>query len=136
MNILDEDIGQSQGQSLATQKIHFRKIGVGIGRLGMKDREDILPLLHRLKHPTFFTLDHGFYHPILTHRRYCLVFLDVWDDEAAEYIRRFLRHPEFHTQAQRMGKVARLRHSSISYWQIRIREERTSRWEPRHLQRV
>jgi hypothetical protein len=123
VNILDEDIGQSQGQSLATQKIHFRKIGVGIGRFGMKDREDILPLLHQLKPPTFFTLDHGFYHSTLLHQRYCLVFLDVWEDEAAEYIRRFLRHPEFRTQTQRMGKVVRVRHRSMSYWQIHVREE-------------
>lgn len=136
MNILDEDIGQSQRELLAAQKIHFRKIGAGIGRLGMKDREDILPLLHQLKHPTFFTLDHGFYHPTLLHQRYCLVFLDVWDDEAAEYIRRFLRHSEFRTQTQRMGKVIRVRHNNVSYWQTHIREERTLRWEPRHLQKI
>ncbi|MBI3245376.1 MAG: hypothetical protein HYZ50_02580 [Deltaproteobacteria bacterium] len=128
MNILDEDIGQSQGQHLAGRKIHFWKIGAGVGRAGMKDREDILPLLHRLKQPTFFTLDHGFYHPTLRHQRYCLVFLDVWDDEAAEYIRRLLRHSEFRTRAQRMGKVVRVRHSGVNYWQIEEKEERTASW--------
>ena len=128
MNVLDEDIGRSQCQHLATRKIHFQKIGEGVGRLGMKDREDILPLLHRLKRPTFFTLDHGFYHPPLLHQGYCLVFLDVWEDEAAEYIRRFLHHPKFRTQAQRMGKVVRVRHSGVSYWQIHLREEYLLRW--------
>lgn len=132
MNILDEDIGQSQCQSLAAQKVHFRKIGVGIGRSGMKDQEDILPLLHQLKHPTFFTLDHGFYRPTFPHQGYCLVFLDVWDDEVADYIRRFLRHPEFRTQTQRMGKVVRIRLTSISYWQIHLRAEQTLRWGPPH----
>src|SRR5262245_41414137 len=128
MNVLDEDIGQSQSQQLAARRIHFRQIGEGVGRTGMKDREDILPLLHQLKQPTFFTLDHGFYHPMLLHHSYCLVFLDVWDDEAAEYIRRFLRHPEFRTQAQRMGKVVRVRHSGVSYWQARVKEELTLSW--------
>lgn len=130
MNILDEDISAPECARLRTYKLHFRQIGGVIGNSGMKDREEILPLLHRLKHPTFFTLDHGFYHPTLLHQRYCLVFLDVWDDEAAEYIRRFLRHSEFRTQTQRMGKIARVRHRSVSYWQIHIREERTLRWEP------
>lgn len=128
MNIVDEAIGAPECQRLRTYGIHFRQIGAAIGRLGMKDREDILPLLHRLKQPTFFTLDHGFYHPLLLHQEYCLVFLDVWDDEAAEYIRRFLRHPEFRTQSQRMGKVARVRHSGVGYWQMHMKEERSLSW--------
>ena len=64
---------------------------------------------------------------MLLHQGYCLVFLDVWDDEAAEYIRRFLRHPEFRTQAQRMGKVTRVRHGGVSYWQVQVKEELTLR---------
>ena len=125
MNILDEDISAPTCKRLRAYKIHFRQIGVDIGRSGMKDREDVLPLLHRMKSPTFFTLDHGFYHPTLLHQRCCLVFLDVWDDEVAEYIHRFLRHSEVRTQAQRMGKVVRVRHSGLSYWQMRLRGERS-----------
>ena len=70
MNILDEDISVPECEQLRVRKIHFRQIGVEIGRSGMKDREEILPLLHRLKRPTFFTLDHGF---VTTHD-----FLRVW----------------------------------------------------------
>lgn len=61
-----------------------------------------LPLLHRARsarYMNFFTLDHGFYRPMLRHQGYCLVFLDTWEDEAAEYSRRFLQHAAFHTQA-------------------------------------
>jgi len=128
VNIIDEDIGSRQCQHLAAWKIHCQKIGIGIGRLGLKDRDGIIPLLHQLKRPTFFTLDHGFYHPMLLHQGYCLVFLDVWDDEAAEYIRRFLRHRVFRSQVQRMGKVARVRHSGISYWQLEQRKEQSLGW--------
>jgi hypothetical protein len=122
VNILDEDISVPECEQLRVYKIHFRQIGVEIGRSGMKDREEILPLLHRLKRPTFFTLDHGFYHPTLLHQGYCLVFLDIWEDEVAAYIRRFLRHAAFRTQAQRMGKVVRVYHSGVSYWQVRVKK--------------
>lgn len=128
MNIIDEDISAPECERLRTYGIHFRQIGVAIGRLGMKDREDILPLLHQLKQPTFFTLDHGFYRPTLLHQGYGLVFLDVWDDEAAEYVRRLLHHADFRTQAQRMGKVVRVRHSGVRYWQLHVKSERTLRW--------
>jgi hypothetical protein len=128
MNIVDEAISAPECERLRAYGIHFRQIGAAVGRLGMKDREDILPLLHRLKQPTFFTLDHGFYHPTLLRQRYCLVFLDVWDDEVAEYIRRFLRHLEFRTQVQRLGRIVRVRHSGVSYWLVHQRGEHVLRW--------
>ena len=128
MNILDEDIGLSQRQQLTAWKIHFRQIGVEIGTSGMKDDEEIIPLLHQLKHPTLFTRDHGFYRPVLRHQGYCLVVLDVEVDETAAYIRRILRYPEFRTQAQRMGKVLRVRSSGVSYWQLNLRRPRTFSW--------
>ena len=104
MNLLDENIFDPQRLQLLAWKIHVRQIGVDIGQQGMDDREEIIPLLHNLRRPTFFTRDEDFYHPWLRHPGYCLVFLDVRPDDAAHYIRRFLRHPSFRTQAQRMGK--------------------------------
>lgn len=118
MNVLDEDIDFYQRERLRNKKVHFREIGVEVGRFGMEDREQIIPLLHDLRRPTFFTQDHGFYHPKLRHPGYCLVYLDVAPHEAADFIYRFLRHPDFRTQAQRMGKVIRLRHNRITYWQV------------------
>ena len=128
MNILDEDISVIECEKLRARRIHFKQIGPGIGRFGMKDRDDIIPLLHTLRAPTFFTRDHGFYSPRLLHPSYCLVYLDVAFDEIAEFIRRFLRHPEFRTQAQRKGKVVRIRRSGASYWQVNTRQLRTFRW--------
>lgn len=94
----------------------------------MKDRSEIVPLLHTLRRPTFFTRDHDFYKPDPCHSRYCLVFLDVAFDEAAEFIRRFLRHAAFRTQAQRMGKVVRVHHCGASYWQVNARKAYTLSW--------
>ena len=55
--------------------------------------------------PTFFTHDLGFFDPLLCHKDYSLVCLDVNAKDTAVYIRRFLRHPGFRTQKQRLGKV-------------------------------
>ena len=128
MNVLDENIVVSQRELLRSWKIRFQRIGGAVGRLGMKDREEIIPLLHALQQPTFFTHDHGFYHPTLLHAGYCLVFLEVGADEIAQHIRRFIRHREFRTRVQRMGKIIRIRHSGITYWQLHQRGEQTRNW--------
>lgn len=118
MNILDENIIVSQRKLLTSWKFHFRRIGGEVGRLGMDDREEIIPLLHNLRKPTFFTHDQDFHHPWLRHPNYCLVFLEVNPDEAAQFIRRFLRHCMFRTQAQRMGIVARVHEDGIAFWRL------------------
>ncbi|MBI3798651.1 MAG: hypothetical protein HY268_17010 [Deltaproteobacteria bacterium] len=128
MNVLDENIVVSQRELLRSWKIHFRRIGGEIGRLGMKDHEDIIPLLHTLQRPTFFTHDHGFYRPTLLHAGYCLVYLEVGADEIAEYIRHLLRHQAFRRRSQRMGKIVRVRHSGGSYWQIHQKGEQSLSW--------
>lgn len=128
MIILDENIIAWQSDRLRALRIHYRQIGVGIGRKGMKDRNQIIPLLHSLRRPTFFTRDHDFYKPGLRHSGYCLVYLDILPDEVAEYSHRFLRHTAFRTQAKRMGTVVRLRRSSVNYWQAGSEEERTISW--------
>ena len=128
MNVLDENIVATQRALLRSWKIHFRKIGGEVGRAGMKDRSEIIPLLHTLRRSTFFTRDHDFYMSDLCHFKYCLVFLDVAFDEAAAFIRRFLRYPAFRTQAQRMGKVVRVHHSGVNYWQVNANKVRTLSW--------
>jgi hypothetical protein len=102
MNVPDEDIDLYQRQRLEAKKIHVRQIGVEIGLAGIKDRNRVIPALHALRRPTFFTRDHGFYHPDLRHPQYCLVYLNVARKEVADYIRLFLRHPAFRTQAKRI----------------------------------
>lgn len=128
MIVLDENIVQGQTDRLREFKIHFRQIGFGLGWRGMKDRNDVIPLLHALKRPTFFTRDVDFYKTDLRHAAYCLVFLDIPADEAAEYMRRLLRHFSFRTQAQRMGKVIRVRPTGISWWEIDDKSEHALSW--------
>ncbi len=128
MNVLDENIISSQRSQLRTWRIQLTHIGTDIGYRGMKDRADIIPLLHRLRRPTFFTHDLGFFDPSLCHKEYSLVCLDVRAKEAATYIRRFLRHPKFRTRKQRPGKVLFIRARDLRYWQAGKREEQAARW--------
>ena len=76
MNILDENILESQRQLLLSWRIRVRQIDEDIGRKGMKD-DEIIPFLHGQRRPTFFTRDLGFYERRLCHPRYCLVCLAV-----------------------------------------------------------
>jgi len=128
LNILDENIISSQRSLLRAQRIHFSQLGTDIGRRGMKDRPEVIPLLHGLRRATFFTHDLGFFDPSLCHKGYALVCLDVSADKAATYIRQFLRHPSFRAQRQRLGKVILLRAASLKYWQVRARRSQVVRW--------
>ncbi|MDO8539874.1 MAG: hypothetical protein Q7S40_05485 [Opitutaceae bacterium] len=122
MNLLDENFPEDQRPRLRQWRIPFRQIGHEVGWHGVKD-DNVLGLLHRLRRVTLFTQDQDFFQKELCHPTYCLLYLDVCADDAAEYVRRFLRHPLFDTQAKRMGVVARAHHEGIEFWQ-RIRAGR------------
>ena|SRR6266496_2858650 len=94
----------------------------------MKDREDILPLLHTLDRPTFFTRDLGFFEPNRCHARYCLVCLDVHQKDTARFVRRLLRHPSFNTKAKRMGAVIRVSGAGLVLWRLNARVAESLPW--------
>jgi len=128
MNILDENIIDNQRRQLKSWRVSVRQIGYEIGRKGMKDRK-IIPFLHQLSHPTFFTRDDGFYERRLCHTGYCLVYLDVRKEEVATFVRRVLRHREFKTKAKRMGKVIRASHIGLSVWNLYAEKEERFDWD-------
>ncbi len=128
MNILDENIDLFTRLQLAQWKFHFRQIGVEIGQSGMKDYDEIIPMLHSIRRPTFVTRDDDFYHPKLRLANYCLVYFDVSLPQSAEYIRQFFRHPHFRTQVQRMGKVIRIHEHGITYWEVGVHGSRRIIW--------
>jgi len=128
MNVLDENIPEHQRQLLRSWRIRTHLIGADFSRKGIQD-EQIIPLLHSLKRPTFFTRDQGFYRRDLCHAGYCLVCLEVNRSEVALFVRRFLRHPDFKTRVRRMGTVHRLSSAGIYFWQLRNRHESVLPWE-------
>lgn len=127
MNILDENIIDNQRRQLRSWRIAVRQIGYEVGRKGMKDQE-IIPFLHQLNQPTFFTRDDDFYERKLCHPEYCLVYLDVRKEEAAIFVRRVLRHRTLNTRAKRMGKVVRASQVSLSFWDLHAKKEKHLDW--------
>ena len=128
MNVLDENIPESQKALLRSRRVAVRQIGQDLGRKGMKDQE-IIPLFHQLDRPTFFTLDGDFYNRRLCHEGYCLVYLDIEEEMVAEYVRRLLRHRELNTKATRMGRVIRVLPTGLAFWRMRQVEESHSSWK-------
>lgn len=129
MIILDENFPESQRQLLRSWRISVRQIGLEVGRKGMKD-EEIIPLLLQLRRPSFFTLDLDFYHPALCHRRYCLGCVDTGQFGSASFVRRFLRHEAFETDAKRMGAVVRITHGGLLVWRVHFERAALIPWEP------
>jgi hypothetical protein len=127
MNILDENIVETQCRLLRKWRVRFRQIGFGIGREGMKDRE-IISLLHDQNRPTFFTRDDDFFDRNLCHTGYCLVHAAVEKNEVAVFIRRFLRHPRFNTRAKRMGSVVRFSHAGLLIWYLHADKPQRFEW--------
>ncbi|MCP4356495.1 MAG: hypothetical protein GY796_00560 [Chloroflexi bacterium] len=127
MNILDENIPRNQRELLKSWRVSIRQIGYDISRKGIQD-DEIIPFLHQLRRPTFFTRDSDFFNHKLCHQRYCLVYMDVDKYEAAIFVRRALRHPELDTQAKRMGAVIRVSHRGLSLYRMHTGELAFFNW--------
>jgi len=127
VNLLDENIAEEERLRLRAWRIRTRHIGHDFERKGVQD-EGIIPMLHQLRHVTFFTRDGDFYGRSLCHSNYCLVFLAVAPDQAASFIRRFLRHNKFQTQAQRMGCVIRASSAGLTVWRLHAESEISFTW--------
>ena len=129
MNLLDENVPESETELLRGWGVRARQIGQGVGHLGIQDPE-ILTLLHSLRRVTLFSLDRDFSGPRLCHPAYCLVYLYVRRQETAIYVRRVLRHPALNTQAKRMGAVVRASGSGLRIWRRNEAEQALS-WSER-----
>ena len=127
MLVLDENLPAGQRSRLLEWRVHFRVIGADVAAIGTDD-ENLIPVLHRLPQRTFFSLDRDFHRPEWRHAHYCLVWLDVADDRAAEFIRRFLKHPQFDTQAKRLGTVLRVQGAGLQFWRVGGHQEHSAPW--------
>lgn len=115
MILLDENIIANQVQLLRRQGVHCRHVGHDFESEGIAD-DNILPVLHRLRQPTFFTRDLGLYARSLCHPGYCLICLDVDESNVAAFVRGVLRHRSFNTASARMGRVLRVNTELIRVW--------------------
>lgn len=128
MNLLDENIPLEQRDLLRAWGVHCRVIGQEVAPLGIGD-DNIIVLLHHLKSATLFTRDEDFFKRDLWHAAYGLVWLDVAPEEAAMFVRRFMRQPLFRTKASRGGMVARAHHDGIHFWQRKRAALQSVKWK-------
>ena len=128
MIILDENIPENQRQILRSWRVPAQHLGHDLGRDGTKD-EAIVPFLHSLRFPTFFTRDADFYNRKLCHAQYCLVHLTVGQYEVASFVRQVLRHQRLNTRAKRMGTVIRASHIGVTIWYLHAEKELQLLWE-------
>ena len=127
MNVLDENIVESQRQLLRNWGIPVRQIGFELGRKGMAD-EELIPFLLTIRKSTLLTRDLGLYDRSLCHAQYCLAILAVRQQETGYFIRAFLRHPAFSTKATRMGAVVRVMHTGLGLWRLNSHREIRINW--------
>ncbi len=104
---------------------------ITVGRVQQLRPSEIIPdervpaILRTLKQPTFVTIDSDFWHRRWCHPDYCILYFYLRDDEQhllPDQLRALFRHPEFHTRAARMGKVACVGPDSVRYWQFQVAE--------------
>ena len=81
----------------------------------------ILQILCELKQPTFVTIDAGFYDKRNRDKRYCILYFALTTRQQVQIpnlLRRLLWLPFFRTKAARMGKVAQVKQTTVTYWQL------------------
>ena len=127
MLVLDENITRGAEHLLREWRIRPRVVGDHFLPEDADD-ENIIPLLHRLAQPTFFTHDVDFYRRELQHAGYALIWLDLPPTEAARYIRAFLRHPDFDTHTKRLGKVVRVHSDGLTFFDSRHGRAKQVAW--------
>jgi hypothetical protein len=97
----------------------------------MIDDDRVPDLLRRLNHPTFVTIDGGFWDREFRDRHYCILYIAVSDDQQFKIpalLRQLFRLPEFKTKAARMGKVAHISSTRIEYMQVSDETIYTLNW--------
>jgi hypothetical protein len=84
------------------------------------DDEEVASILHRLKDPTFVTINfNDFWRVIPTHPGYCVVCFKLpseRDQEVPDLLRELLKREEFRTKRQRMGRVISVRDGRVAYY--------------------
>jgi hypothetical protein len=116
-HIFDENFPAFAMQLIRQKITSVTQVGQDWGESGWLDVEQILPHLHGLK-VTFHTLDAGLFKRRYAHSSYCLVHYDVPEAELGDWVIKFLRHHNFKTHTQRLGKVIKVKPSKLVYREL------------------
>ncbi len=84
-------------------------------------KDDAIPdLLRQQPQPTFVTInEQDFWRKVRADPRFCIVCFAIPDSRVREIpqsLRVLVRHDEFRTKAQRMGKIIRIKNEDVRYY--------------------
>lgn len=93
-------------------------------------KDDAIPeLLRQQPRPTFVTInEQDFWRKVSVDSRFCIVCFAIPETrvhEIPQSLRLLIRHSEFRTKAQRMGKIIRIKNADIRYYTATDRSIRT-----------
>ena len=111
---------------------HFSVVRLTELRPNERILDDRTPqLLLELDRPTFVTIDRDYWNRAFCHPRYCILWFELLDKQQLQLpslLHELLRLSEFKTRAARMGKVARITHDEIEFWQFGNQEKERLEW--------
>ena len=133
MIVLDEQLKHSNVQEQIGQWYQGRVVNVTTLRPGTVIKDDAIPqLLRQVIAATFVTINvTDFWQQIEAEPAYCITCFPLTDDRVAEIaglLRRLFRLPLCHTKQTRCGKVIRVSHQQIQYYQARSHQLYTVAW--------
>jgi len=126
--IFDENFPAFAMQTIRQRVASVVQIGQDWGESGWLDVEEVLPQLHGSK-ATFHTLDAGLFKRRYIHPSYGVVYYDVLEAEVGDWVLKFLRHHNFKTHTQRLGKVITIKPSKIIYWELHEPQLKKIDWQ-------
>jgi hypothetical protein len=122
MIVFDENVHQQRLMDAVAGWYRGRVLSITTLRPGTLIKDEAIPsLLHRVRQPTFITTNvDDFWRRVPAHPRYSIVGIVLPHEqlhEMPDLLRRLFRLPEFKTKARRMGKVVRVSHRQLQYYE-------------------
>lgn len=94
--------------------------------------EAVPTILQTIRQPTFLTTNvSDYWRKMPAHAAYCMICFELTNEQIIEIprlLRIVLRFKEFKTKAARMGKILRVRHKHIDYYEIGFNQISTLNW--------
>jgi len=131
--ILDEHLGRNQVLQPIQHWITVKRVQDLRPREIIKD-DRVLTILIHLEKPTLVTIDMGLWKKRYCDRHYCILYfalLDTQQNQIPSLLRQVFRLETFKTKAARMGKVARITFTQVSYWELGSDKLHSLDWLPR-----
>jgi len=126
MIVLDEQLADPRIIRSIEQWYKGKVIVIGEARPQTKIADDVIPvLLHKLKEPTFVTINHeDFWRKIPANPAYCVICFKLTGKRLAEVpdtLRALLSRPEWRSKSKRLGAVISVSARRVAFYSTKQR---------------